>query len=97
MVTEDAVIRFGRAHRPQVPPGATRASGTIIRLVVGQSHGFIRLRDRREVFFHRADLREDTSFNTLKVGEPVAFDLITDAVSGPRAISVTRNVPTRRR
>jgi cold shock CspA family protein len=89
------MIRFGQAHRPQAPSGATRASGTIIRLVVGQSHGFIRLRDRREVFFHRADLREGTSFNSLKIGELVAFDLIADAVSGPRAISVTRNVRAR--
>jgi cold shock CspA family protein len=34
--------------------------GTIVRLIIGQSYGFIRLGDRREVFFHRADVQEGT-------------------------------------
>ena len=77
-------------NAPLKPSGGAKANGTIIRLVVGQSYGFIRLRDRREVFFHRADVREDTPFNSLQVGERVAFELIVDAISGPRAIRVAR-------
>ncbi len=88
---------IGKAKGP--PPSAVgqRANGTIARLVVGQSYGFIRLRDRREVFFHRADVREDTPFNSLELGDAVAFELIVDAVSGPRAIRVTRRTRARRR
>ena len=59
-------------------------------MLIGQSYGFIRLRDRREVFFHRADVEEGTPFNSLQVGDRVAFELITDAVSGLRAVRVTR-------
>jgi cold shock CspA family protein len=62
----------------------------VARLVIGQSYGFIRLKDRREVFFHRSDMSEDTPFNSLEVGQAVAFELIVDAISGPRAIKVTR-------
>jgi hypothetical protein len=51
------------------------------------------LRDRREVFFHRADLHDDTPFNSLQIGELVVFELIVDAISGPRAVQVTRRTP----
>jgi cold shock CspA family protein len=64
------------------------ATGRIIRLMIGQSHGFIRLTDRREVFFHRSDLREGTSFNKLAVGDVVTFDLVEDRISGARALRV---------
>ena len=74
-----------------MPSAGARTRGTIIRIAIGQSYGFIRLRDRREVFFHRADLQDDTSFNSLQIGELVAFELIVDAISGPRAIQVTRH------
>ena len=84
-------MRTGRAKGPPIPTGGVSAKGTIIRLVIGQSHGFIRVRDGREVFFHRADMRDDTSFNTLQVGDRVVFELIADAVSGPRAIQVARS------
>lgn len=83
-------MRFGRAKGPPIPSAGARTSGTIIRIAVGQSYGFIRLRDRREVFFHRADLRDDTSFNSLRIGELVAFELIVDAISGPRAVHISR-------
>ena len=74
-----------------MPSAGARTRGTIIRIATGQSYGFIRLRDRREVFFHRADLQDDTSFNSLQIGELVVFELIVDAISGPRAIQVTRH------
>jgi len=83
-------MRFGKAKGPPRAPQGARTSGTIARLAVGQGHGFIRLRDRREVFFHRADLDENTPFNSLKNGEFVTFELIVDAISGPRAVAVTR-------
>jgi cold shock CspA family protein len=86
-------MRFGRAKGPPIPSAGARTSGTIIRIAVGQSYGFIRLRDRREVFFHRADLHDDTPFNSLQIGELVVFELIVDAISGPRAVHVTRRTP----
>jgi cold shock CspA family protein len=82
-------MRFGKAKGPPHLPGGARTSGVIARIAVGQGHGFIRLKDRREVFFHRSDLKEDTPFNSLQSGEPVTFELIVDAISGPRAVGVT--------
>ena len=83
-------MRTGRAKGPPIPSGGASAKGTIIRLVIGQSYGFIRLRDGREAFFHRADMHDDTPFNTLQIGERVVFELIADVISGPRAIQVAR-------
>lgn len=71
-------------------PRGTASSGRIVKLMIGQSHGFIRLTDRRDVFFHRSDLPEGASFNDLAVGDSVTFDLIEDPISGPRALSVQR-------
>ena len=90
-------MHIGKAKGPPPPAVGTHANGTVARLVIGQSYGFIRLRDRREVFFHRADVREDTPFNSLQIGDLVAFELIVDVVSGPRAIRVTRGARARRR
>ena len=90
--------RSGRAGRP-APPGpparpaekrGTASSGKIATLRVGQSHGFIRLADRREIYFHRGDLADSTSFNDLAVGDAVTFELLEDAVSGARALKVKR-------
>ena len=66
------------------------AAGRIVKLVIGQSHGFIRLTGGRDIFFHRADLTEGLAFNALAVGDQVTFELVDDAVSGPRAIRVER-------
>jgi cold shock CspA family protein len=66
------------------------AAGRIIKIMVGQGHGFIRLTDDREVYFHRADLEESTSINDLTIGDIVAFDHVDDTVSGPRALHVRR-------
>jgi len=84
-------MRFGRAKGPPQPSQGASTRGTIARIAVGQAYGFIRLRDGREVFFHRADLHEDTPFNSLQVGELLAFELIVDAISGPRAVQVRRH------
>lgn len=88
-----------RAARPSVASGklsrpadlrGTPATGRIVKLFVGQSHGCIRLANERDVFFHRADLAEGTAFNDLQVGDAVMFQLFEDAVSGARGLHVTR-------
>jgi cold shock CspA family protein len=66
------------------------AAGRIVKLLIGQGHGYIRLTGGRDIFFHRADLSEGVAFNALAVGDPVTFELVDDAVSGPRAIRVER-------
>jgi len=75
--------------RPFEPRGA-RAVGQIAKLLIGQGYGFVRLRDNREIYFHRADVREGTSFNELSVGDSVVFELFEDRVSGPRAVQLQR-------
>ncbi|HVZ22288.1 MAG TPA: cold shock domain-containing protein [Vicinamibacterales bacterium] len=84
-----AARQTGKPGRPKSPEG-TPASGRIVRLLVGQSFGFIKGPRGREIFFHRADVKDGTAFNTLTVGDAVTFDLIDDAVSGARAIGVAR-------
>ncbi len=79
----------GRMARPAERHGAVSA-GRIAKLLVGQSHGFIRLADSREVYFHRSDLEEGTAFNDFTIGDPVIFELLEDAVSGARALRVKR-------
>jgi cold shock CspA family protein len=81
--------RSGKPSRPD-PPGGRPTKGRITNILRGQSHGFIRATDGREVFFHRGDA-EEGAFNDLAVGHAVSFELVEDAVSGPRAMRVTRN------
>ncbi len=81
-----ATTRPGKPNQPQ-PPTGRPTSGKVIRIHAGQSHGFIRDENSREVFFHRSDTTFGT-FNKLLVGDKVAFDLIEDRVSGPRATAV---------
>ena len=76
----------------QQPRTGTPATGTIVRLLVGQGHGYIRLADRRDVYFHRGDLAEGTPFNEFAVGDELSFELLEDRFSGPRALSVRRAV-----
>ena len=84
-----AVTRLpGKPNQP-LPPTGRPACGQIVRIHSGQSHGFIRDEDSREVFFHRTDTAWGT-FNQLLVGDKVAFELIEDRCSGPRATRVRR-------
>ena len=73
-----------------VGPSGKRSDGRIVKLLVGNGCGYIRLDDAREVYFHRADLHEGTSFNDFAVGDSVSFELLEDAVSGARALRVSR-------
>jgi cold shock CspA family protein len=66
------------------------ATGRISSLLVGQGHGRIRCHDSLTIFFHRADLKKGTAFNDLQVGDDVAFEVLDDRVSGPRALHVRR-------
>lgn len=82
-----------RAKPATSPPAERRGvstTGRIAKLLVGQGHGFIRLTNHREVFFHRSDVREGASFNDFAVNDPVTFELLEDPVSGARALRVTR-------
>jgi cold shock CspA family protein len=89
-----AVTRLpGKPNQP-LPPTGRPARGQIVRIHSGQSHGFIRDEDSREVFFHRTDTAWGT-FNQLLVGDTVAFELIEDRCSGPRAARVRRGETSR--
>jgi cold shock CspA family protein len=86
--------RSGKTSRPGDVRGKP-LTGRIVKLFVGQGHGFIRLTNEREVFFHRADLQEGTAFNDLHIGDAVKFELFEDAVSGARALRVVRHTRSR--
>jgi len=75
--------------RPAERRGAA-STGRIVKLLIGQGHGFIRLVDSREIYFHRSDLEEGISFNEFAIGDAVTFELLEDVVSGARALRVKR-------
>jgi cold shock CspA family protein len=64
-------------------------TGVVGRIILGQSHGFIRTNEDRKVFFHRSDVTR-SSFNDLAPGDRVTFRLTDDTVSGPRATHVRK-------
>ena len=80
------MTRKGQPTRPE-PPAGRPMTGVVVRIVRGQSHGFIRASDGREVFFHRSDVA-GSAFNDLADGDRVSFTLTDDTVSGPRATQV---------
>jgi cold shock CspA family protein len=87
-----AVPKPAPSHKPR-PTGPPEqrgvpSKGHVSKLFVGQGYGFIRLTDGRDVFFHRRDVLQGTSFNALAVGDAVAFELLEDNVSGARAVRV---------
>jgi cold shock CspA family protein len=90
------MAKQAKAPAPETTRTLQKRTGTIVTLLFGSAHGFIRLRSHRKVFFHRSDLRQGTSFNDLSIGDTVRFDLFEDTVSGPRALQVERRPPRRR-
>jgi cold shock CspA family protein len=80
-------------HLANTPPKrcGTPAHGRIVRLFVGHGHGFIRMPDDREVFFHRADVEDGSRFNDFDINDIVSFELFEDPVSGARALRVRRS------
>jgi cold shock CspA family protein len=81
-----ATTLAGRPNQP-LPMSGQPTRGRIVKIHAGQSNGYIRSDDNRDVFFHRADTTWGT-FNNLAIGDAVAFELIEDRVSGPRATRV---------
>ena len=79
---------------PAEPRGPV-STGRIAKLMIGQSYGFIRLADGREIYFHRSDLEDGASFNDFTIGDMVTFELLEDAVSGARAVRVKQRRPQR--
>jgi len=84
-----SAVRSGKVPGPPERHGK-HATGRIAKLLIGQGHGFIRLANERDVFFHRADVEEGTAFNDLRIGDMVTFELFEDTVSGARALHVGR-------
>jgi cold shock CspA family protein len=86
------------ATYPPRPPErhGVASTGRIVELRTGQGHGFIRVAGGREIYFHRSDLEEGTSFNDFAVGQTVTFELLEDRVSGARALRVKRRGRPRR-
>jgi len=78
------------AARPSKTPAGIPINGRVARLRFGRGDGFIRLWNARDIYFHRADLHDNTTFNALRIGDLVAFELIEDAVSGARGVRVSR-------
>jgi cold shock CspA family protein len=64
-------------------------TGRIVRIMPGHGQGYIRLEDDRDVFFDRRDLVRVVLYD-LEIGDLVAFELIDDRVSGPRATQVRK-------
>ena len=69
-------------------PSGQPICARIVRLAHGQSYGYLRAADDRDVFFHRADTRDE--FKGYEIGDVVTFELLEDRLSGPRAIRVRR-------
>ena len=88
-----ATTRSSTNSPPNNPRGTPR-TGRIVTLLTGKGHGFIRLPNAREVYFHRADLQAGTAFNDIRIGDAVCFELLEDAVSGPRALRIARQPST---
>jgi hypothetical protein len=82
-------LKRGRTARPDEQHGVPDRS-RIVKLFAGQGHGFIRVANDREIYFHRADLQEGMSINDCEIGDVVTFERIDDVVSGPRARCVQR-------
>lgn len=68
-------------------PQARRMTGRITKVVRSRACGFIRTSDGQDVFFHVSDLGTLT-LDELDERLVVQFDLVADAISGPRATQV---------
>lgn len=61
--------------------------GYVRRLVLNKNFGFIESNGQDDIFFHKEDCCENTSYNALIVGEKVEF-LMDETPKGPRARDV---------
>ena len=71
-------------------------TGRITKVVRSRACGFIRTSDGQDVFFHVSDLGSIT-LDQLDERLVVQFDLVADAISGPRATQagqIVRSTPS---
>lgn len=68
------------------------ATGQVKSVLYDRGFGFIRTAEGDEVFFHREGLAPGVTFELLRPGEQVSFDLRQGA-RGPRAENVTPERP----
>jgi len=70
-------------------------TGRIIQVIRSRACGFIRAESGQSVFFHASDLHR-VKLADLDDRLAVRFDMVHDAVSGPRATKVQLDRRTRR-
>jgi hypothetical protein len=87
--TADKFKRATKVLRPVERRGIPE-TGRIVKLFIGQGHGFIRRSNDSEIYFHRSDVLNGTSINDFTIGDVVAFERLDDIVSGARALRVRR-------
>ena len=63
------------------------AKGTIRRVVIGGTFGFIQATDGKDLFFHRNDL-QGVDYNSLREGQEVEFEVGQGKDGRPRAAKV---------
>lgn len=80
---------------PPVPPSRP-VTGRITKVIRSRGCGFIRTPDGQDVFFHMTDLVE-TTLDQLDEQMVLRFNLVADAISGPRAIQVQLARPAQSR
>ena len=88
-VTTSSASTKGRARGVTLDQRGRPMMGRVARILHGQGHGFIRAKDSRLLYFHRHDVATGL-FNALAVHDRVAFEVIEDALVGPRAVRVNR-------
>jgi CspA family cold shock protein len=67
-------------------------NGNVKTLKKERGFGFIKGDDGREYFFHVSGMNEKGEFDHLQEGDPVSFDVDTEATRGLRAKDIERRV-----
>ena len=101
MINGDFSYGKSGVRKPKAAPRASEPvkrrgvpeTGHVVKLLVGQGCGFIRLANGADVFFHRSDVHDSGSINDFSIGDAVSFELLDDTVSGARAQQVRRVGP----
>lgn len=83
------VEEYSRIRRREVKaPEPERQHARIVRLYPEQDYGFIETRERQNLYFHRAVVRDD-QFDALEVGSEVYYTLADDeGALGPMASNI---------
>ena len=90
---ERLTMAKSRLIKPKVSdrqdPRGRASTGKVAAITRGRADGFIRDQNGDRLYFNRRDVL-DEAFNSLEVGDAVAFEIIEDKVSGHRATRVAR-------